>query len=423
MARDERARAIVVAIFLSLVFRNTMAAPIRAYAAPLWYVPDLFVLIGFGALTYVGARERVIPWLVFTGLFVLLIVYGVVNNPPLDVLMQGRQVAYVVLAAFAGIGVRHGNQLLARAIVVAAAVAIIGIYWDNFFKVPWSGAAFEGALRTAGVARDWSANGVRRLSGFGLASGDTSILISAGAIAMCGLTRNRLTIVSAIFAALAVHTVLLTTQKATAGWLMITLFAAFVTPLINFKREGFASAKFLRVLGMSGLIGCILVPILFSGVRFSELLSVQAPTLDQRMNDVWPVAMSYLLRFPQALLGYGLGAIGEVARVDDLVMIDNMFLFTALLVGIPLALLLFGFTLYAFWTAAIRDAVDYTALALATLLVLNGITANIIASGGVGSMFLGMSFGLLLRPTRRSAPARQRSRRSRGEASAMAEPR
>ena len=402
VARDERSRSIVLGILLVLLFRQTIAAPIRAYVPFFWYIPDVFMLGAFLILIYVGAKERVLAMLIFTGFVLILVGYAMVANPIVDVVLQARQVGYVILAAFAGMGIRRGNQFIAKAIVVAGGLAILGVYYDYLIGVPWANAVFEGALQTKEVSREWWGNGgERRLSGFGLASTDTAVVIAVGALTMCAVTQSRIRIASALFAAAAVHTLLLTTQKATAAWLVIVLLVAYAVPLLMPRRNSFGSAPFLRILAVGGLCACILVPMIFFGARLGQDFSVNAPTLDQRTSEVWPAAIPMLGQFPQLLLGYGLGAVGQTATIPSLALVDNMFLFIALMVGAPLTLLIFAVSAYGLWKAPMRDPLDFSALAMAALLILNGITANMVGTGGVGSMFLGMAIGILLRPTRR----------------------
>lgn len=406
VARDDRDRRIVLWILLILLFRQTLAGPIRAYVPFLWYIPDFAMLVGFGVLIYQAARDKVVPLLVFCGLLSLVFIYSTMSNSLVAVSLQARQAGYLILAALAGIGIRRGNTTVTKAIAISGGIAILGVYYDYIFGVPWANAIFDGLLQTKEVAREWwGAAGMRRLSGFGLSSTDTSVIIAVGALSFCALTRSQLRLTSAVYAAAAVHTLLLTTQKATAGWLVIVLVLAYAVPIAFPRRDGFSSAPLLRMLGLAGLAGCILIPAIFFGVRLGQDLDIHAPTLDQRMADVWPTVIPKLWAFPQLIAGYGLGGVGHTATIPGLETVDNMFLYTALSVGMPLTLAIFGAFAYGLWKAPMRDAMDFAALAIASLVILNGITANILAAGGVGSMYLGLAAGILLRPTRRSAPS------------------
>jgi hypothetical protein len=402
LARDERAKKIIQWALLVLIFRQAIAAPIRAYAPVVWYLPDIGVGIGFAAMVYLGLRNRVVAFLALTGLILALIVYSLMLNPVGAVALSARNFAYVVLAVLAGIGVRRGDQTMTVGIAVAGGIAILGIYYDYLFEVPWAGAVFSGVLQTGDVAREWFGGGVRRLSGLGIASTDTAVIIAVGALACCALTESRIRVVSAIYAAAAVHTLLLTTQKATAGWLFVVLAVAYVAPLLRFRASGFQSAPVLRWLGIAGLLGAILVPPLFLNIRFGEMMSVEAETLDMRTALIWPAVIPMLWSIPQAIIGYGMGGVGQTATIEALHTVDNMFLYTALTLGLPLTLAIFALGVRAFQKASVRDATDFSALAMATIVVLNGITANVLATGGVAGIYLGFAIGCLLRPTRRS---------------------
>jgi len=321
-----------------------------------------------------------------------------------------RGLGYIFLAFFAGIGLRRDDKRLPVALAGAAALAIIGVYYDYLFTVPWANTLFVGALKTSDTALQWwSSGGVRRLSGFGIASTDTAAQIAAGTMVYFGMTGNRLRLSSIIFCAASIHALILTTQKATAGWLVIITIAAYAAPLLAFRMRGFQASALLKVLGATGLLGCILVPPTLSGLGMGGVLGVNAPTLDQRTMEVWPQVLPMVLKFPEFILGYGLGAIGQTSTLSNLVIVDNMFLFTALNVGVPLALLLFAIAGIALIKTQVRDGADFSALAIVALLCLNGITANIVVAGATGSIFLGYAIGCLLRPTRRRTASASRS--------------
>jgi|GEM_PF-3768430 len=417
VARDNRARAVVTWVAIILIFRQTLAAPIRAYVPALWYGADLLMGLALLVVVAMGLRSRVISVLVAVGLVGLLVTYSAILNTPFAAATGIRGLGYILLAYFAALGMRRSGSPLPLALVAAAIISMIGVYWEDFFHVPWAGIQFEGVGGTADVSRQWTSDGVRRLSGFGIGSTDTSIIIAAGTLVFFGLTRNRVRISNLAFCAVAVHTLILTTQKATAAWLIITALAAYISPIIAFRLNGFQAARVLKPLGIAGLVLCIAVPPLFAGVEFGHMFGLNTPTLDQRMDEVWPGVMPYIFKFPQILLGYGLGGIGPFASNPSLSMVDNMFLFTALSIGLPLTIALFLIAARAIWAVRVRDGVDFSALAIVTLLILNGITANIVVSGAVASIFLGYGIGCLLRPGDLIASEQRSRRRRRGSSS------
>ncbi|MBB3694671.1 hypothetical protein [Sphingomonas sp. BK580] len=415
VASGERVRPVVAWVTIVLIYRQTFAAPIRAFLPFLWYVPDVLMAGALLAIAGAGLRDKVVPVLVSVGALALLVAYSLLSNSGYAVALAVRGLGYMLLAFFAGLGLRRGDRLLPVALVAAAGISIAGVYYDALFSVPWAGLTFEGVGGTAEAARQWSADGSRRLSGLGIASTDTSVIIAAGTLVLLGLTQNRLRAPSTLFCAAALHALLLTTQKATAGWLITTVLVGYVSPLVAFRRAGFHAAALLRPLGVLGLGASMLVPPVFAGFDFSAALRVNAATLDQRMVEVWPRVLPHLFDVPQLLLGFGLGGIGPTGARPDLVMIDNMFLYTALTLGLPAALALFALAARALLATPLRDGTDFAALALVTLLALNGITANIVVAGAVGSIFLGYAVGALLRSLRRT-----RSRRHFGAAAPAA---
>jgi hypothetical protein len=410
LARDERNRNVAMWIFLILLARTTLAAPIRAFIPFFWYIPDLFMLIAFGFLLNNGLRYSVMKTVLFVTALVTLMLYALLNSAFVDVVLQTRQIGYVILACLVGMGTRSSSQTLPRAIILLGITAMIGVYWDYLFKVPWAGAVFSGALQAREVSREWwGAGGMRRLSGFGLSSTDTSAIIAVGCLTACAFLRSKL--LGILMCAAAIHTLLLTTQKATAGWLIVLVAVYYLPALMsgraNAARKG--PVLILKGLAIAGLVGCLMVPIISYGLRLGQIMDVDAPTLDQRTAEVWPTIIPYLLSFPEFLLGYGMGAIGFTASNPDLRLCDNMFLYIAMSFGVPIALAVFIAGGVALWRAPARFERDSYALAVAALLILNGITANVLGSGGVNGIYLGFAIGLLLRPRprgeRRSAPA------------------
>ena len=418
IAREDKTRQLAMWLFMTLLIRTAIAAPIRAYAPVLWYMPDLAMLIAFAAFLSYGLRFNVVKALIFVLAVVLLVGYALLTNPVVAVVLQTRQFGYILLACLVGMGVRSTSLTVQRAIVIIGVVAIVGVYIDYFFKVPWAGAIFSGGLQPAEVSKEWlSDNGVRRLSGFGISSTDTSALIAVGCISACALIKNRL--LGIVYCLCAVHALLLTTQKATAGWLFIVV-GIYYAPAVLLRRRGdskSASLMALKTLAIVGLICVILVPVLAFQLRLGEIIGVHAPTLDQRTAEVWPTIIPLLLKFPQSLLGYGMGAIGSTATNPDLALCDNMFLYVALSFGIPIALGVFFVGGVGLWKAPLRPDSDSYTLAVAAMLILNGITANVLGAGGVNGTYLGFAIGLLLRPKPqvrfRTPPSTGRGRRTR----------
>ena len=399
LAREDRTRNIAMWLFVVLLVRTTIAAPIRAYVPFLWYVPDFLMLIAFAALFVYGVRYSIVKTLIFVSVLGILIAYALLNNAFVDVALQTRQIGYILLACLVGMGVRSSSQAVARAIVLLGIIAIIGVYWDYLFQVPWAGAVFSGALQAREVAREWwSSGGVRRLSGFGISSTDTSAIIAVGCLTACSLLRSRF--LGIAYCVLAVHTLLLTTQKATAGWVIVMVGVYYAPKVFSLRRgrDHAAPMFILKTLAVVGLIGCVMIPLITYQIRLSDMFGFAAPTLDQRTAEVWPTVIPMLLSFPQFLLGYGMGAVGGTATDARLLLCDNMFLFVALNFGVPIALATFLAGGVALWKTPLRADRDAYALAVAALLILNGITANVLGAGGVNGTYLGFAIGLLLRP-------------------------
>ena len=67
VARGELVRTIVAWMAIILIYRQTLAAPIRAFVPILWYVPDVLMALTLVTIAGAGMRNKVIPVLVSVG--------------------------------------------------------------------------------------------------------------------------------------------------------------------------------------------------------------------------------------------------------------------------------------------------------------------------------------------------------------------
>lgn len=402
IVRESRGKLLLVATVLILLFRQTFAAPIRAYMGALWYIPDLLLGVGLLAFIYLAAKSK-IQVLLWVGLaFILLITLSLLMNPPVEVAVSARQVLYLFMAVLCGYIGSQGRAQINMAVIALALVAIAGVYLDHFTKVPWADARFAGALNTVDVSREWwGEGGERRLAGFGLASTDTSVIIAAGVLVMLGTSIGRIKLWQILVFAAAVYAIVLTTQRSTAlAFSLVSLFlitATFARVVI----EPRTLVKLLKITTLVALVTAVLAPVFLYGWNPSDL-GVSAPTLQQRTTEVWPTVIGHLLQSVQTLFGYGFGSVGETAVFEDLKLVDNAFLYATVNFGLVGALVMFAWAGLSVSRARIWDTEDVTALAVICLCAINGITANIIAAGGVATIYVGIAIGILSRPRRRS---------------------
>jgi len=408
--RHPYARNIIVLTFLILVLRQTMAAPLRAFAPFMWYVPDLLAAVAVLSCIYIGLYKKIVPMIVFFLFFGLFFMLSLLQNPLDSVALSTRQVAYLGIAVLAGYIGQQGRQFVVSALAGMAVIGIIGVAYDYFFVVPWRGMMFSGALATKAVAREWwSSGGQRRLAGFGLSSADTSVVIACGIIFLSAATAARARTFFYVLYAPAVWAMLATTQKATcAAFIFVTAIALATRFSLGGDRNGAKAGAIYKLIAVTAIIVSVLAPIALYKMNLGSL-AAKAPTLNQRLNEVWPTVIDKLVSSPAALWGYGFGSGADTATIPAFQLVDNIFLFSVVNFGLVVTLIIFYWACLSVVRLKIGDLEALGGMGVITLLAINGITANVVASGGLGSLLLGFAIGLVSRPVRNTKGA-QRSR-------------
>ena len=420
-ARSSRARAYIVAAVIILVARQVLAAPIRAYLPGfVWYAPDALVAIAVVVALGIGLRERIAP--VIAGLFLLacFAAISLLANPWDSVALSMRQFFYFGLAVMAGFSGAQGRQTATIALIGLGVLTIAGVAYDYAFGVPWKNMLFSGMLATKSVAREWwSSGGERRIAGFCLSSTDSSVAIACGMLLLAAMRESLARAIFWLLVGPAVWAMLATTQKATCAAFLVVLGVMLVTRAAQPGRYLITGARALRVLAITALIGCVIAPLVLYKTTMLVRLGISAPTFEQRFGEVWPTVIGVLTSSPQSLIGYGFGAAADTATDQRLMIVDNAFLFSTITVGLVATLAAFASIVRALARLRISDAEGFGALAIVTLLAINCITANVVMSGGLGSLYIGFAIGVITRPQRAvrartptlAAPSRTRQQR------------
>lgn len=399
--RHPYARNTIVLTFLILVLRQAMAAPVRAFVPVLWYVPDLITAVAVCCCIYIGLYKKIVPMIIFLMFFGLFFILSLLQNPLDSVALSTRQVVYLAIAILAGYIGQQGRQFVVTALGAMAVVAIVGVAYDYLFVVPWRGMLFSGALATKAVAREWwSSGGQRRLAGFGLSSADTSVIIACGVIFLSAVQTARGRLFFYLLYAPAVWAMLATTQKATcAAFIFVTAIALATRLSLGGDRDGAKAGAIYKIIAITAIIVSVLAPIALYQMDLGSL-AAKAPTLNQRINEVWPSVINKLVSSPAALWGYGFGAGADTATIPDFQLVDNIFLFSVINFGVVVTIILFSWSCFSIVRLKIGDLEALGGMGVITLLTINGITANVVASGGLGSLLLGFAIGLVSRPMR-----------------------
>ncbi len=155
--------------------------------------------------------------------------------------------------------------------------------------------------------------------------------------------------------------------------------------------------KFYKLLFFIGFFAFILTPFLLSGFEIGSLLGSKGASVNARTMEVWPQSMSRLWHLPTFLIGDGMGSVGDAARYTSLSLAippDNLFLFVSIQTGFIISIILFSWIFYMAMNSTPGIKPLTPAYAILAFLLLNGITANILA-GIVASFYFGYAVGCI----------------------------
>ncbi|MDB5593910.1 MAG: hypothetical protein JWM36_871 [Hyphomicrobiales bacterium] len=396
----ERAcQAMLLISFVAVIGRQALAAPLRAYGAELWYVPDgiMFAALPLLVISLLSqGRLRVVS--VVLGLMLWSVLSLIVLHP-LSVLFGMRFVLAFIAALATGMLCRRLDGLLRLALIGLCGLTIAGAIFESLFDLPWSGLRFDGAFGTKEVSRQWwLEDETRRIAGLGISSTDTALFISCAMLMISTGNRRSSRVLGLLLIGPALYALWLTQQRAAMAWFGILWSVSFLYLLVLGHTGAPAATRALKLAGCAATFGCVVAPFALYDVDVGGIFGFSASSLLDRTKVVWPWAIERALSIPQLLFGSGLGSVGEAAAYTDVNMSlppDNMFLFLLTLCGLGA----FGMV----WLV-IRGILAITetgegripALAVLVLLLLNGVTANIVG-GLVGISFLGLSLGTIFR--------------------------
>jgi hypothetical protein len=299
---------VALAMAISYIFESPVRyALLRAHVPTLIYLRDLaaFALIGFAVFSWLTGARRLFPVMVALYVLFLHLLCGVLLLPGVIQPLLGLKVFFTFLfgmAAAAAIAER-GPALLRLSLFALLATAF-GVLLDKFIEFPWAGQAYESAIATVQVSREWSSGGVPRLAGFARASFDAATIVL---VLMVPILASRWPLLwRAALWVLAFATIWLTTSKGA----LVALVALAVWRIL----EGFRAAKQCVLAWIVFFAMCCaalpIAAVQFGfGVRRSTVASWLSSFMD-RVDFMWPDALSGWLEHGSLFIGRGLGGIG-----------------------------------------------------------------------------------------------------------------
>ncbi|MFJ5444675.1 O-antigen ligase family protein [Methylobacillus methanolivorans] len=329
---------ILVAIYLSTFI---FEAPIRyvlnlAGAGSLLYLRDGIPVIIISLICINWMRGKYNPTILLVIIYLLLL-HFFVGMIYIHSLFQQLFGLKVLLPLILGVAIFSVYKLplikFRQYIAYVFLIIVLAILINKFYVFPWEGATFDTIFGQGEQARDWTAGGVRRLSGFSRASFDAASALLILVTYLLAAYKN--TCARVLFWLLAFIGIALTTSKG-------AMLAALILLLLMIFNKG-ENTKPLYQFVLVGLVMLVvLMPIisLLINVRVRDISSEWAwwfTSYADRMEWMWPKAFELLDQHGSYLLGRGLGGIGVSQMYGDgrwINAADNIFVYLTVTFGI-----------------------------------------------------------------------------------------
>jgi hypothetical protein len=278
-----------------------------AHVPSLIYLRDLaaVALVGFAISSWMGGERRLFPLVVAVYALFLHLLCGMLLLPGVVQPLLGLKVFFTFLFGMAAASAisQHPHGIL-RLALGAFVATVIGVLLDVAMNFPWAGQAYESAIATVQVSREWTSGGIPRLAGFARASFDAATIVL---VLMVPMLASRWHVFWRVLLwSTGVATIWLTTSKgallamaALAGWAML---------------ESLASGRRAVLAWISSFAAvCLILPIAATqfgfGVRRGDVAGWLSSFVE-RIDFMWPDAIATWLEHGNVFTGRGLGGIG-----------------------------------------------------------------------------------------------------------------
>lgn len=388
---------LVYALAALFLWFQVLQAPLRyelsqLHLDALVYLPKLLLFMAVLLLPLLRARSSPAA-LLLTGLVLVYLLWGMVNLPtPLQAMFGLWVLVPLLFGLWAGPVVRP--EQWSRLFLVLFVVAAAGVFIDPLIHYPWSGQSMTILGSNVQISRQWTALGLQRYAGFSRASFDVASQLLLFGLMLVVLLRHRAIKLLVWFVAGA--GIALTTSKGPLGaWLILSTY------FLGGRLLGWPRYWIQLWLGCLGaaLLAMILLPLSTLWIKYNPSFHGFASqflfaSFGDRLNSTWPGSL-HLLDMGgnwHWWVGRGLGGIGAAQQYFEPAHYlpgDNLFVYVAVYVGLPAALLLFG----ALWLRIVRVSLRQDAAAwrlpVMLALVAYGVVVNEI-EGAVLAFFLGL---------------------------------
>ncbi len=311
-AAQPRASTLYVWTALALAASYIFEGPLRfvlmlAKVTILIYLRDVaaVALVGFAVISWLTGERRLFPVMVALYALFLHMVCGVLLLPAAIQPLLGLKVFFTFLfgmAAAAAIA-EYPRQLLWLAFIAFIATAA-GVFLDVVVDYPWAGQAYESALATVQVSREWSSGGIPRLAGFARTSFDAATIVL---VVMVPMLASRW---SAIWRVGLWMTGFVTVWLTTTKGALLALVALAVWRMLEASRT--AKRWVLTWISLFAAL-CLALPLAATQFGFIIHRGSVARWLSsfmERIDFMWPDALAGWLEHGNLFVGRGLGGIG-----------------------------------------------------------------------------------------------------------------
>jgi hypothetical protein len=305
------------------------------------YLPKL-LLAGFLALVLLKSRESVAARMV-VGFLLVYLVWGMVNLPDYRQALFGL---WVLVPFLFGLWMgRYAAIPQWRSLLVwLFAIAAGGVFLDFLFTLPWSGTYGDVLGYKILISRRWNAFSIDRCAGFARASFDAASQLLLFGI-LLAVSPGRRQVRALVWLCAGVGIALTTSKGALGAWLLLTLH--FIGG--GLLRRPRCWTRLWEGVQAGILLGMIALPLSVLWFHYDPALSGRTMnflflSFTERLAWMWPDSWR-LLDLGGGYhwwTGRGWGGLGAAQSYFEPALYragDNMFLYVAVLLGLPAAFL------------------------------------------------------------------------------------
>jgi hypothetical protein len=349
---DETIFRFIALVFCMYCFRDAATGVVRyyldmAHLSILWFVPDIFacVVIYYFLQRIVTPNKSTFGWILMANLITSLFVAAIFMETSVFAFVSCIKLFIPIFVGFAFTGRSIMDYPFARRFVFFMLIAsVIGLLLSPHFNYPWVGAAIDNFGTSKGVGKIWWQGEERRYGGL---AGDSTMAGFMCIFPYFQIYSRYSRKVNFLLWIPIIWALQISTSKTA-----IMTFCVFVPYYIYTEFLAPKDKILSRTARLAQLsFICVAVPfvliLLFGGMTLTDynplLFSMQ-----DRINNSWQQPFTYLADlFPTGLVaGCGLGCFSYpmdyTIRRDIAVPVDNFYMTTYLMMGLPFIVTIFG---------------------------------------------------------------------------------